>query len=215
MPGVAGPLELENVRDEVLREIASRGQVRKFQRNAVISQEGDQGDSFYVVLSGKVKVYASDDNGREVILDVLGPGEYVGEMTLDGGPRAASVMTLEPSTFAVLGLADLREHIARNPGLAIYLITKLIKRTRKATNNIKTLALMDVYGRVARLLLSLAVEREGKLVGPEWPTQQEVAERIGSSREMISRIMKDLAVGGYIEIRGRTITMNRPPPAHW
>ncbi len=207
--------ELANLRDDALRAIAARGQLRKFQKNAVIIQEGDAGDSLYVILSGKVKVYASDDNGREVIIEIFGPGEYVGEMVLDGGPRSASVVTLEPSLFSVLTRSELREHIAQHPDFAIYLISDLIKRTRNATNNIKTLALMDVYGRVARFLLDLAVERDGKLVLREKFTHQEIAERVGSSREMITRILIDLTTGGYIEVHDRMITMNRRPPAHW
>jgi len=207
--------ELEILKDDILRELASRGQLRKFQKNVTIIQEGDAGDALFIILAGKVKVYASDDNGREVIIDIFGTGEYVGEMVLDGGVRSASVMTLEPSTFSVISRADLRAHIVDHPDTAIFLITRLIKRTRKATNNIKTLALMDVYGRVANLLLSLAVEDKGKLVVPEKLTHQEIAERIGSSREMISRIMRDLTVGGYIEIHDRTIVMTKHPPAHW
>ena len=207
--------ELEVLKDEILRELAARGQVRKFQKNVTIIQEGDVGDSLFIILAGKVKVYASDDDGREVIIDIFGPGEYVGEMVLDGGVRSASVMTLEPSTFSVVSRADLRAHIVDHPDAAIFLINQLIRRTRKATNNIKTLALMDVYGRVANLLMSLAVEDAGRMVVPEKLTHQEIAERIGSSREMISRIMRDLTVGGYIEIRDRTIVMTKQPPAHW
>ncbi len=207
--------ELGSLQDDALREIAGRGQIRKFPKNVAIIQEGDTGDALYIILAGKVKVYASDDDGREIIIDIFGPGEYVGEMMLDGGPRSASVMTLEPTTFAVVNSADLRKHIVAHPDVAIYLIANLIKRTRKATNNIKTLALMDVYGRVARLLLDLAVEKGGHLVVREKLTHQEIADRIGSSREMISRIMKDLATGGYVEVHDRTIIMIRRPPAHW
>ena len=213
-PSTPAP-ELDILKDTILREFAARGQVRKFQKNVTIIQEGDAGDTLFIILAGKVKVYASDDNGREVIIDIFGPGEYVGEMVLDGGVRSASVMTLEPSTFAVVSRADLRAHIVDHPDAAIFLINQLIRRTRKATNNIKTLALMDVYGRVANLLLSLAVEDSGRMVVPEKLTHQEIAERIGSSREMISRIMRDLTVGGYIEIRDRTIVMTKHPPAHW
>jgi CRP/FNR family transcriptional regulator, cyclic AMP receptor protein len=215
MMSAASAPELANLHDDVLRDIAARGQLRKFQKNAVIIQEGDAGDSLYIILSGKVKVYASDDNGREVVIEIFGPGEYVGEMVLDGGARSASVMTLEPSLFSALTREELRRHIAQHPDFAIYLISRLIKRTRNATNNIKTLALMDVYGRVARFLLSLAVEQDGKLLVPEKFTHQEIAERVGSSREMITRILRDLARGGYIEVHDRMITMNRRPPAHW
>ena len=215
MTPTATARELAILKDDILREVAARGQLRRFPKNVTIIQEGDAGDTLFIILAGKVKVYASDDNGREVVIDIFGPGEYVGEMVLDGGPRSASVMTLEPSTFAVISRAELRAHIVEHPDAAIFLITRLIKRTRKATNNIKTLALMDVYGRVANLLLSLAVEDAGKMVVPEKLTHQEIADRIGSSREMISRIMRDLTVGGYIEVRDRTIVMNKQPPAHW
>ena len=211
----SNPHELELLTDDVLREIASLGQLRKFQKNVAIIQEGDAGDSLYIIVAGKVKVYASDDNGREVVIDIFGPGEYVGEMMLDGGTRSASVMTMEPSTFSVVSRAELHQHIVKHPDVGIFLISRLIKRTRKATNNIKSLALMDVYGRVAKLLLNLAVEDSGKLRVPEKLTHQEIADRVGSSREMIGRIMKDLVIGGYIEVHDRTIVKNKQPPAHW
>jgi CRP/FNR family cyclic AMP-dependent transcriptional regulator len=136
-------------------------------------------------------------------------------MMLDGGARSASVMTMEPSNFSVVSRTDIHQHIVKHPDVGIFLISRLIKRTRKATNNIKSLALMDVYGRVAKLLLNLAVEDAGKLRVPEKLTHQEIADRVGSSREMIGRIMKDLVVGGYIEVHDRTIVMNKQPPAHW
>ena len=215
MPLAPNAHELELLTDDVLREIASLGQLRKFQKNVAITQEGDAGDSLYIIVAGKVKVYASDDNGREVVIDIFGPGEYVGEMMLDGGTRSASVMTMEPSTFSVVSRAELHQHIVKHPDVGIFLISRLIKRTRKATNNIKSLALMDVYGRVAKLLLNLAVEDSGKLRVPEKLTHQEIADRVGSSREMIGRIMKDLVIGGYIEVHDRTIVMNKQPPAHW
>jgi CRP/FNR family cyclic AMP-dependent transcriptional regulator len=161
-------------------------------------------------------VYVSDDDGREMILDIHGPGDYVGEMSLDGRPRSASVMTLEPSTCAVVTREALREAIANNPDVAMALISTLIDRARIATDNVKNLALMDVYGRVARLLLALAKEQpDGKLVVPERMTQQDIADRVGASRDMVSRIFKDLTVGGYVTVVDRQITINRKPPARW
>jgi CRP/FNR family cyclic AMP-dependent transcriptional regulator len=200
----------------MVRELAARGQVRTFPKNAVIINEGDRGDSLYVILSGKVKVYVSDDDGREMILDIYGPGDYVGEMALDGRPRSASVMTLEPTSCSVVTRDELRNAISANPDVAMALISTLIDRARIATDNVKNLALMDVYGRVARLLLSLAKdEGGGKLVVPERMTQQDIADRVGASRDMISRIFKDLTIGGYVTIENRTITINRKPPARW
>jgi CRP/FNR family cyclic AMP-dependent transcriptional regulator len=206
---------IQEIGDPMVRELAARGTVRNFPKNAIIINEGDRGDSVFVLLSGKVKVYVSDDDGREMILDTYGTGDYVGEMSLDGRPRSASVMTLEPTMCSVVTRDDLRAAIAKNPDIAMTIISTLIERARIATDNVKNLALMDVYGRVARLLLSLAKEENGKLVIPEKMTQQDIADRVGASRDMISRIFKDLTIGGYVTIDNRQITIHRKPPARW
>jgi len=144
--------------EATLRAIAAGGVVQSHPRNTVLIREGEEGDSLFIVLSGRVKVYASNDAGREVVIDFHGPGEYVGEMSLDGAPRSASVVTTEPSTCAVVSRARFREFILAHPDFALHLIGKLIQRTRLATENMKSLALSDVYGRLVRLLNSLAVE---------------------------------------------------------
>jgi CRP/FNR family cyclic AMP-dependent transcriptional regulator len=203
------------IEDPVVRELATRGQIRSFPKNTVFINEGDRGDSLFVIVSGRVKVYVSDNQGREMILDIHGPGQYVGEMALDGRPRSASVMTLEATACAMVTRETLREAIVANPDLAMALIEELIDRARIATDTVKNLALMDVYGRVARLLLSLARERDGKLVVPERLTQQDIADRVGASRDMISRIFKDLTTGGYVTVVDRQITLNRRPPPRW
>ena len=168
-----------------------------------------------MILSGKVKAFVSDSEGHELILNTQGPGDYVGEMALDGKPRSASVVTLEPSTFSVVQREPLRDAIRSNPDFALDMIAKVIERAREATDNVKNLALLDVYGRVARLLLNMAVEADGKLRIPEKITQQEIAERVGASRDMVSRIFRDLTVGGYITVENRIITINKKPPARW
>lgn len=202
--------------DPMLRELASRGTLRSFPKLAIIINEGDRGDSLFILLAGRVKVYVSDEAGREMILDHYGAGDYVGEMALDGRPRSASVMTLEPTTCAVVTRESLRAAIAANPEVAMALIATLIERARIATDNVKNLALMDVYGRVARLLLALAREQpDGTLVVPERLTQQDIADRIGASRDMVSRIFKDLTIGGYVTVADRVITIRRRPPARW
>lgn len=207
---------LSSLTDPMVRELAERGQVRSFPKNAVIINEGDKGESLFVILTGRVKVYVSDDDGREMVLDIHGPGDYVGEMALDGRPRSASVMTLEPTTCSIVTREDLRAAIAANPDVAMSLIATLIDRARIATDNVKNLALMDVYGRVARLLLQLARDDgTGALVIPERMTQQDIADRVGASRDMISRIFKDLTVGGYVTVENRSITIVRKPPARW
>jgi len=200
---------------DTLRAIAATGVVRQFPKNAVLINEGEHGDSLFIVLAGKVKVYASNAAGKEVVIDFHGPGEYVGEMSLDGSPRSASVMTVEPTTCAVVSRAHFREFVLAHPDFALHLIEMLIRRIRHTTESVKSLALSDVYGRLVRLLLSLAVERDGRLVVPEKLTQQDIAERVGASRDMISRLMKDLVGGGYLAIEERTITILRKPPPGW
>jgi CRP/FNR family transcriptional regulator, cyclic AMP receptor protein len=207
--------QLTAIADPFVRELASLGRLRSYPKNTVFITEGDSSDSVFVILSGRVKIFLSDTEGHEMILDTQGPGEYVGEMALDGNPRSASVMTTETTTFAVVSRDPIKEAIRRNPDFALDMISKIIDRARLATNSVKDLALLDVYGRVARLLLNMAVERNGKLEIPEKLTQQEIAERVGASRDMVSRIFRDLTAGGYITVESRHITINKKPPARW
>jgi CRP/FNR family cyclic AMP-dependent transcriptional regulator len=203
------------LQDATLRAIAATGIVRTYPKNAVLINEGDRGDTLYVVISGRVKVYASNEAGREVVIDFHGPGEYVGEMSLDGSPRSASVMTVAPTTCAVVDRAQFREFIRAHPDFALHLVHKLIHRARLATENVKSLALSDVYGRLVRLLTTLARDVDGRLVVPERMTQQEIAARVGASRDMISRLLKDLVGGGYVALEDRHIVLLRKLPAAW
>src|SRR5215468_7333464 len=168
----ADPLALA---PETLREIAAAGVIRTYPKNTVIINEGEVADSLFIVLSGRMKVYASNAAGREVVIAFHGPGEYVGEMSLDGSPRSASVMTVEPTTCAVVNRSSFREFLLAHPEFAMNLIEKLIQRVRATTENVKSLALSDVYGRLVKLLLALAVEREGRIIVPERLTQQDIA----------------------------------------
>ena len=211
----APPDPLAPLGQDLLRQIAATGVIRQFPKNTILINEGDQGDSLFIVLTGRVKVFASNAAGKEVVIAFHGPGEYVGEMSLDGAPRSASVMTAEPSTCAVVSRAQFREFILAHPDFALHLVEKLIQRVRMATENVKSLALSDVYGRLVRLLLSLAAERDGRLIVPEKLTQQDIAERVGASRDMISRLMKDLVGGGYLAVEDRTIVILRKPPPGW
>ena len=201
--------------DETLRAITATGIVRSFPKGTILINEGDTGDSLYIVLSGRVKVFASNAAGREIVLSFVGQGEYVGEMSLDGSPRSASVMTVEPTTCAIVNRASFREFLLTYPEFAMHLIGKLIQRVRATTENVKSLALSDVYGRLVRLITTLAVERNGVHVVPEKLTQQDIAERVGASRDMISRLFKDLVAGGYLSIQDRTITILKKPPPGW
>jgi CRP/FNR family cyclic AMP-dependent transcriptional regulator len=200
---------------EALRAITAKAVTRTFPKNAIILNEGDRADSLYVILEGCVKVFVANAEGKEVVLSTQGPGEYFGEMILDEGPRSASVITLEPSRFLVVPKADFKRFLLDNPRFAVRLIEDLIRRVRSLTENVKSLALMDVYGRVARVLLELAEECDGNMVITSKLTQQDIASRVGASREMISKILKDLSVGGYITVEHKHITINKAPPRHW
>jgi CRP/FNR family cyclic AMP-dependent transcriptional regulator len=201
--------------DADLTAVGSHGIARSYPKNTIIVSEGDKTDSLFIILEGRVKAFVSDGEGHDMVLSTQGPGEYFGEMVLDEGPRSASIMTLEPSRFLVVQKNDFRDFVVKNPAFALSLIEKLIHRARSLTASVKSLALMDVYGRVARLLLELAEETGGELTIPQRLTQQDIASRIGASREMVSRILKDLSSGGYLTQSRSGIVLHRKPPEHW
>lgn len=200
---------------EIARTLSAYGVQRTYPKHAVIITEGDMSDSIYVIQSGRVKVYLTEEHGKEVIIDIHGPGSFVGEMAFDELPRSASAMTMESSTLTVVPQSRFREFLQQQPDAALKLVRHLIRRARAATESIRSLALLDVYGRVARLLLDLAEPRDGQLVVLQALTQQDIAHRVGCSREMVSRLFKDLVVGGYIAVRGRQIFIQRDLPEHW
>lgn len=196
---------------EVVRSVASE---RTYPKNAVVLTEGEMGDSLYMIESGKVKVVIGDEEGRELILKILGPGAFFGEMSMiDKQPRSASVTTIEPATFLVLTNAAFERCVEQAPRIANVVMQILAQRVREADRKIGTLALMDVYGRVASTLLELAVYTNGKLVVGEKLSQQDLANMVGASREMVNRILKDLSERGFISIESKSITIiNREFP---
>lgn len=201
---------------EELRLISNHSVTRAYPKNAILISEGDRSDSLYVILTGKVKVYVSDEEGKEVILSIQGPNEYFGELALvDAAPRSASVMTLEPTQLCVISKADFERCLLENPAIAIQLIRSLAQRVRSLTETVKNLALLDVYGRVTRTLLNLATEKDGKLIVEQRLTHQDIANMVGASREMVSRIMKELTGGGYLQIKDRKIIIREKLPPGW
>ena len=195
--------------------LARMGRVQRFAPHTIVLIEGDFSDGVFVILKGRVKAFVSEPNGGEIVLTVLGPGECFGEMTLDGGPRVASVITLENVSCSVFSRTALRAAIAGDPECALWIIVLLIARTRLATKLIKDLALHDVYQRVTHLLQSLAHESSGKSVVSERLSQQEIAHRVGASRDMVSRVIKELIAGGYIAVEHKAITLIKKFPLRW
>lgn len=200
--------------DDELALMEQHANTRTFPKNAILINEGDETDSLYLLLSGKVRVFMSNADGKEIILNEQGPGEHFGELALiDDAPRSASVMAMEKIQVSVISRQDFREVLNKNPDIAFSLIKDLSRRVRILSDNVKNLALLDVYGRVAKTLLSMAQNIDGKLVIAERPTQQDIANHIGASREMVARILKDLETGGYISITKKQLIINEKLPS--
>ncbi len=195
--------------DEQLRMLTSVVTRRSAARSTTIMAAGDATDSLYIVLSGRLKVMMSDADGKEVILSILGPGEFFGEMGLiDDEPRSATVITIEPCELLAINKRDFKKALAENFEMAMAVMRGLVKRLREADRKIGSLALLDVYGRVARLLLDMAENVNGEKIVTKRLPKQDIAKMIGASREMVSRVMKDLQTGGYIEMRGSNIVLH-------
>jgi CRP/FNR family cyclic AMP-dependent transcriptional regulator len=199
-----------------IARLAERGILRSYRKNTVILNEGEPGDSLFVLLQGQVKVYATDENGREITYGTIVAGDYFGEMSVDGGPRSASIMTLDATLCSLVPRAAVQQHLADEPGFAVSLVTQVIRRARSATETARQMALLDVYGRVIHTL-----EGQQGPASSQAPVQltqithQQIASRVGASREMVSRLLKDLEKGGYVELGIKRITLKKKLPARW
>jgi CRP/FNR family transcriptional regulator, cyclic AMP receptor protein len=194
--------------EEQLRMLTTVVLRKSVTRSTTVMAAGDATDSLYIVLSGRLKVMMSDAEGKEVILAILGPGEYFGEMGLiDDEPRSASVVALEACELLGITKRDFKKALADNFEMTMAVMRGLVRRLREADRKIGSLALLDVYGRVARLLLDMAETIDGEKIVTKRLPKQDIAKMIGASREMVSRVMKDLQLGGYIEVRGSNIVV--------
>lgn len=204
-----------------LQFISGHGVTKCFEKHSLLISEGDNSDTLFFIHQGKVKIFVSEPDGKEATLNIQGPGEFFGELALiDNSPRSASAITLQPSLLSLVPRVNFEQCLMERPTLALKLIRSLSCRVRVLTEEVKTLALHDVYGRLTRTLLKLAKlgltnEHQDKLVIEQQLTHQELANMVGASREMVSRIMKDLASGGYITIANRRITINTKLPSAW
>jgi CRP/FNR family cyclic AMP-dependent transcriptional regulator len=205
----------EGLTEAEVQALCARARRLSVPAKTIVVSEGDRSDSVFVIESGQVKVFLHGEDGKEVVLNVMGPGEYFGDLSVDDGVRSASVATLEPSRLHVVSRDEFRRFLGANPDFALRLIGRLMRRVRVLTGSVRNLALLDVYGRVAHLLTGLAIEQDGRLVVPGKLTQKDVADRVGASREMVSRIFKELVSGGYVTVERRQIAILRPLPARW
>jgi len=199
-----------------LAEIEQHGTVKSFRKNTIVINQDDETYSLYVILSGSVRVFISGEDGREAVLNHQSAGDYFGDLALiDKQPRVASVMTTEASRFMIISREDFMACLSKNPEIAINLIKPMTSRMRMLARNVSSLALLDVYGRVARVLLEQAEEQEDGEMITEKLTQQEIADMVGASRAMVSRILKDLKAGGYISVAKKRITIHQKLPSRW
>ena len=191
-----------------LRELVPMIMRRAAPRGSAVLREGGPADCLYVVVSGRLKVLMGEADGKETILSIIGPGEFFGEMSLiDDNPRSATVIAIEACELLALTRRDFRRCLVENSNLAMAVMRVLVRRLREADRKIGSLAMLDVYGRVARLLLDMSESVNGQRVVTKRISKQDIAKMIGASREMVHKVMKDLQVNGYIEVQGSTIVL--------
>lgn len=201
---------------ERLEALARAATLRAYPRGAIVVNEGDEGHGLFIVQSGLLKVFLTDESGRELTLCILEPCEYFGELALlDGAPRSASVMALERCELLQVPHHAFRVVLEANPESMHVVLRNLVRRIRTLTDNVHAFALEDVFGRIHRLLDSLAVPEGEHQVIERRLTQQEIANLVGASREMVNRIVRDLVVGGYLAIEPQRIVILRKLPARW
>jgi CRP/FNR family transcriptional regulator, cyclic AMP receptor protein len=194
-------------RDE-LQSAASFFTVRSYPKDAILITEGDRVDVFNFVLAGRVKAFWRDEDGRQLDLTVIKPGDHFPDATLGGEPAHLSAITLEDLRVAAISMADLERLLLRHPQLAVMLMKRLLLTVTRSYS------MEDVYGRVTQMLLTLATERDGQQV-TEPLTHAEIGRRVGATREMVGRVMRDLSRGGYIRVERTGIAILRKPPRHW
>lgn len=197
--------------DEMLAALAPHLRRRAFRRNTMIFHRDQTGDALYIIETGKVRVFLPTESGEEFSIDVLGPGDVFGEMALlDGQPRSASAITLEDTAVHVLGHTEFQRHVAASPEFASALLAMLSRRIRHVLDNAEILASLDVYGRLARVLLDMAqrhgLQDKGIVINVAL-TQQELATMVGATRERINRALATFKTQKLIEMRGRKIAV--------
>ena len=204
-----------SLKDEEIEAIYKLSVTKKCPKDAIILLEDEEGDTLFVILKGKVKVTTFSESGKEVIFSILNEGDFFGDMSLlDGKPRSATVISIEESELRLIRRSDFNKLIETHPGIALRLLEELTSRLRKADERIESLALLDVTGRVAGILLQLADERgkksERSILIKSRPTHQELANMVGTTRETVTRVLKQLENKKYISMDGKDLTIIDP-----
>jgi CRP/FNR family cyclic AMP-dependent transcriptional regulator len=207
---------LANLPDETLNTLVAKAKSAKFPKQATIITEGDETSSLYIILSGKVRVYSSDDKSKEVTLLIQEAGSHFGELALlSDEPRSATVETLEKTVCGIISKSDFLNWLSQHPDVAIALLGVLSEKIRYLTEKVKQMALSNVYERTIKVLYEMAKKEGDIFVIQNRPTQQELATMVGASREMINKIMHELTKGTYIVIQDKSLRIERALPASW
>lgn len=203
-----------DVPPQYLAELEKLSSLRRYPKNVVLVSEGDESTHLYIIRKGTVSAYLNNEDGRQVNLNYMHEGEYFGELALiDGKPRSASVMTITDCEIILVSRSSVQDLMLKHPEFALLLLTELTRRVRALTDSVKDMALLDVYGRVSAALEKLCDDKK-RIHNPK-VTHQDIANMVGSSREMVSRIMKQLLIGEYIEQCPGYIQINKPLPRYW
>ncbi|MCX7174441.1 MAG: Crp/Fnr family transcriptional regulator [Proteobacteria bacterium] len=205
----------EDACSQPIAALARMGSLCEFERKSLVIKEGDRGQTLFVLLSGRVRIYSQDMDGRRFLIGVYGPGTLFGEGSMDGGPRTASVAAMTDLVCSAVPYAAVKAGMANDPAFAMTLLMELVVRSRATAKRMKSLALESVYQRLRTLVDSESTEKNGaRVLGPNW-SQQEIADRLGASRDMVTRIFRELSRGGYIEIGRGTTKILRSLPKVW
>jgi CRP/FNR family cyclic AMP-dependent transcriptional regulator len=191
--------------------LAALGKQKNFKKGALIFKDGDNGDGFYILLEGRVRAFGSAISGKEITYGYMTAGEYFGELTLDGGNRSANVEAMEPSKCAIVTNAQLEAFMQEHPRFSTEMLHTVIRRARQSTDNARNIALMDVYSRLKRAIEKITPEIN---IGISI-THSELAADVGASREMVSKLLKDLEVGGYVKMQNRQLSRLKALPERW
>lgn len=205
----------EGLDTQQLEELVSCSITRKFLKNTLVVNQGDETDSLYIIVEGTVDVFLQNDSGKEIIINSLGPCDSFGELAPLGHiPRQASIITKSPCVFSIISRKVFMESLLTTPSVSMKIIELLIRHIQELTEDLSSVALDDVYHRVVRVLYKHSQEIHGKVVTGRL-TQQDIANRVGATREMVHRILKELKTGGYISIDGKHITIEKKLPSGW
>lgn len=221
MPDIADVLKgvpiFSELDTEALDILASKSRRHTFKKNTILMPEGETGECLYLIETGTVKVFVGDEDGRELVLYQEGPGTCIGDISLlDDAPRSASVVTLEKTTAWSISKHDFLDCIQSNPAMSLGIIRTLTRRLRDATGGIRSLAMDNVYRRLADKLVELSTESDdGEISLHKKYSHQDLGNMIGASREMVGKVMSELLSGDYIELRDKRIFITKNLPRNW